>query len=293
MSNEDLFDCLQKIKEDEERKKKERGKKNGKDNELEEDQGKGEQEDEGETEVKIPSLADKLLEALNKNDTLEVWELVKRNSPMKTLESLDKRYNKEKRCNRNCSRLVCCVCGYCECCGCCKVSCADKQQNQQQRESVEQQNNKHQNSSKDNDEEKRKWIKILSNPLFISVEWLWRTKDRKKESKGNKMESINNNEDVIEVALDNACLLKKIASYEHHYSQDEYKRASEAFEKFAVDVIEGNTSSERYADQIMDIKGNGCLLTGVPKNFMQSLSLLKIAANKGRKKVCILRSYIY
>ncbi|KAL9988580.1 hypothetical protein ACROYT_G003039 [Oculina patagonica] len=280
ISRDGLYYYLQKIKEDEEREKNERSKKNGKDKEVKEDQGKGIQ-DESDTEMNKPSLADKLLEALDKNDALEVWELVENNQAAlktRTLESLD---NKEKR---NCSGLFCCGCFSCgcfRCCGRCKDSCADEQQNnKQQRESNEQQNNK-----KSNNEEKRKWIKILSNPLFISVEWLWRTKGRKEDSKGNSSRDSNNrNDDVIEDALNNACLLEEIASHEHHYSREEYKSASEACENFAVDVLEKITSSERYEDQIMDIRGNGCLLTGKPKNFIQSLSLLKIAADKGRKK---------
>ena len=64
-------------------------------------------------------------------------------------------------------------------------------------------------------EKERTWIKILSNPLYISLEWLWRNNPnsqykigiRRKESKFA---------DIIEAALDDAYLLEKIASYEHY-----------------------------------------------------------------------------
>ena len=48
-------------------------------------------------------------------------------------------------------------------------------------------------------------------------------------------------EGVIEGALHDANLLEKIALYEHHYSRDEYTRRAEAYEKFAIDVVEGST----------------------------------------------------
>ncbi len=166
---EGLHDFLQKLKEKEEQEEKKNGKKNG------------QQEDEIRTEENKPSLADKLLEALEKKDALEVWEF----------------------------RFQC------------------------------------------------------------------KARSRK-----------NQDEDIVKASLDNARILEKIASREHHYSRDEYKSAINAFEKFAVDIIEGTTSKENYDVKIMDIEGNGCLLTGEPNNFIQSVSLLKIAADKGRKRVC-------
>ena len=90
---------------------------------------------------------------------------------------------------------------------------------------------------------------------------------------------------VIEGALHDANLLEKIALYEHHYSRDEYTRRAEAYEKFAIDVVEGSTWDQLL--QIMDDKGTGCLLTNKPGDFNQSLSLLKTAADKERKLVCI------
>ncbi|KAJ7377774.1 hypothetical protein OS493_026341 [Desmophyllum pertusum] len=99
------------------------------------------------------------------------------------------------------------------------------------------------------------------------------TKQREKESKF---------EDVIEAALDDAYLLEKIALYEHHYSRDEYTRRALECEKFAADVVEGSNLGQLH--EIMDIKGNGCLLLEKPKDFNQSLSLLKLAADKERKR---------
>ena len=138
-------------------------------------------------------------------------------------------------------------------------------------------------------EEERRWIEILSNPLYISLEWLWRNNpnsqykydkgERRKESKFT---------DIIEAALDDAYLLKKIASYEHYYSRDEYKRRAEEYETFAADIVEQvHTSYLNQLHEIMDIKGNGSLLNKTPANFNQSVSLLKLAADKKRKRVGI------
>ena len=79
---------------------------------------------------------------------------------------------------------------------------------------------------------------------------------------------------------------RKIASYEHHYSRDEYTKRAEEYEKFAADVVEESSLEQLHV--IMDVKGSGCLLQERPKDFNQSLSLLKIAADKHRKRVCVL-----
>ena len=60
---------------------------------------------------------------------------------------------------------------------------------------------------------------------------------------------------------------------------------AEAYEKFAIDVVEGSTWDQLL--EIMDDKGTGCLLTNKPGDFNQSLSLLKTAADKERKLVCM------
>ena len=162
----------------------------------------------------------------------------------------------------------------------CKTCCDKKQPNNEQR------NTQQQRAEEDriNNEKKLKWIKILSNPLYISVEWLWR-----RNSNCQCEDCQKKNEDVIEGALHDAYLLEKISSYEHHYSRDEYKKSVEAYEMFAANVLKNTSSSELY--EIMDIEGNGCLLqedSQQHRNFIQSLRLLKIATDKRRKKVCAL-----
>ena len=134
-------------------------------------------------------------------------------------------------------------------------------------------------------EEEQQWIRILSDPLYIGLEWLWRNNSqltstaiqypKRRESKL---------EDIIEAALDDAYLLEKIARYEHHYSRDEYYKRALECEKFAADVVEGCNFSQ--LQEIMDTDGNGCLMAKKPKNFNQSLILLKFAADKNRKMVC-------
>ena len=134
-------------------------------------------------------------------------------------------------------------------------------------------------------EEEQQWIRILSDPLYIGLEWLWRnnpnaasTTPQQTKRKESKLE------DVIEAALDDAYLLEKIALYEHHYSRDKYTRRALECEKFAAGVVEGSNLAQLH--EIMDIEGNGCLLQKKPNDFNQSLSLLKLAANKERKTVC-------
>ena len=136
-------------------------------------------------------------------------------------------------------------------------------------------------------EKERRWIEILSNPLYISLEWLWRNNPNSQYKKGVRRNE-SKSADIIEAALDDACLLEKIASYEHYYSRDEYKRRAEEYETFAADIVEQvDTSDLNQLHEIMDIKGNGSLLQQTPANFNQSLSLLKLAADKQRKRVGI------
>ena len=136
-------------------------------------------------------------------------------------------------------------------------------------------------------EEERRWIEILSNPLYISLEWLWRNNPNSQYEKGSRRKE-SKSADIIEAALDDAYLLEKIASYEHYYSRDEYKHRTKDYETFAADIVEQvNTSDLTKLHEIMDIKGNGSLLKKTPANFNQSLSLLKLAADKQRKRVGI------
>ena len=137
-------------------------------------------------------------------------------------------------------------------------------------------------------EKEQRWIQILSNPLYISVEWLWRNNPKSQYKKGIRRKE-SKFADIIEAALDDAYLLEKIASYEHYYSRDEYKRRAEQYETFAADIVEQvDTSDLNQLHEIMDIAGNGSLLNKTPANCNQSLSLLKLAADKQRKRVGVL-----
>ena len=136
-------------------------------------------------------------------------------------------------------------------------------------------------------EEEQQWINILSDPLYICLNWLWRNNPNGGSATSSNQQGTKR-EDVIEGALHDANLLEKIALYEHHYSRDEYTRRAEAYEKFAIDVVEGSTWDQLL--EIMDDKGTGCLLRNKDNkrgDFNQSLSLLKTAADKERKLVCM------
>ena len=138
-------------------------------------------------------------------------------------------------------------------------------------------------------EEERRWIEILSNPLYISLEWLWRNNPNSHyKTEGLLRRKESKFADIIEAALDDAYLLEKITSYEHYYSRDEYKRRAEEYETFAADIVEQVDASDlNQLHEIMDIKGNGSLLNQTSANYNQSLSLLKLAADKKRKRVGI------
>ena len=140
------------------------------------------------------------------------------------------------------------------------------------------------NQTKEQREEEQQWINILSDPLYICLNWLWRN-IRNGGSPTSPDQQGRKKEGVIEAALHDANLLEKIALYEHHYSRDEYTRRAEVYEKFATDFVEGSTWEQLKV--IMDDKGTGCLLTKKQGDFNQSLSLLKTAADKERKRVCM------
>ncbi|XP_066022250.1 short transient receptor potential channel 4-like [Pocillopora verrucosa] len=156
----------------------------------------------------------------------------------------------------------------------------------------EQQSSEPQGSQKEciNGETKLNWIKVLSNPLFLGLEWLWRTKsncpctfcekDRKLVGKEKKKK-----EDVIASSLRDAYLLDETSSLKHYNSRDVYRESAEAYETFAAGILE--KASQKELHEIMDIKGEGCLLQNdshQQRNFIESLSLLKSAVNKRRKK---------
>ena len=177
----------------------------------------------------------------------------------------------------------------------------------------------------DNDE--LAWMKILSNPLYIGLEWLWRNKPHspsniRKESKEVKStdvvphqetddtplvpvpsgnHSTNNGDEnknrteeddkkrrkfegVVEAALFDARLLVKRSFYKHDLNRDEYLKCATECEIFAADVVD---RADRFKElvRIMDFEGKGALLKKTSKEFIHSLSLLKIATDKKQKKV--------
>ena len=231
----------------------------------------------------------KLLEAIRKKNPDEVWELVRDNKEnAKTLRTLNdeckavalsQKQRRDLICEEDClgcsikkilkGILACinnCFCkAACYCWSLCKQCCKDEQQ-----------------PTKDHIEQEKQWIEILSNPLYISLEWLRRidsNSGRKDEGKANEDE----NQDVIASALRDSHLLEMIAGNDLHQHKDEYEKRANEVEEFAVAVVEGSTR-EQLID-VMDTKGDGCLKQQKPWNFSQSLSLLKIAADEERKKV--------
>ena len=202
----------------------------------------------------------KLLKALAEKNAGEVWRLIAEGSKQETLktpnsicETVKGKLKSQIRCNGPCG------------CG---------------RSGRERGGEKYQLER----EEEQQWINILSDPLYICLNWLWRNNPNGGSATSSNQQGTKR-EDVIEGALHDANLLEKIALYEHHYSRDEYTRRAEAYEKFAIDVVEGSTWGQLL--EIMDDKGTGCLLMKKLGNFNQSLSLLKTAADKERKLVCM------
>ena len=225
------------------------------------------EEDVGET----TSYRQKLLKALAEKNPFVVWRLIAEGNEEETLETLNsicQTVAEHERLRE--AGLFSCMLGKLKSqircngpCGCGRSG--------HEREGENYQTNLER-------EEEQQWINILSDPLYICLNWLWRNNP-------NGGSPTSSSEDVIEGALHDANLLEKIALYEHHYSRDEYTRRAEAYEKFAIEVVEGSTWEQLL--QIMDDKGTGCLLTKKPGDFNQSLSLLKTAADKERKLVCM------
>lgn len=228
------------------------------------------------------SYRQKLLKALAEKSIGTVWSLIAegREEEIKTLETLNsicKTVAEHERLKE--ANLFSCMLGKLESqircngpCGCCRGGRERKGENYQ---------------TKREREEEQQWINILSDPLYICLNWLWRNNPNGGSATSSNQQGTKR-EDVIEGALHDANLLEKIALYEHHYSRDEYTRRAEAYEKFAIDVVEGSTWDQLL--EIMDDKGTGCLLRNKDNkrgDFNQSLSLLKIAADKERKLVCM------
>ena len=214
------------------------------------------------------SYRQKVLKALAEKNTGEVWNLIvkgkeKEIKTLETLNSICETVAEHERLRE--AGLFSCMLGKLKS----QIRCEREGENCQ---------------TKLDREEEQQWINILSDPLYICLNWLWRNNPNGGSATSSNQQGTKR-EDVIEGALHDANLLEKIALYEHHYSRDEYTRRAEAYEKFAIDVVEGSTWKQLR--QIMDDKGTGCLLTEKPGDFNQSLSLLKTAADKERKLVCI------
>ena len=229
------------------------------------------EEDVGET----TSYRQKLVKALAEKNAGEVWRLIAEGSEEKTLETLNsicETVAQHERLRE--AGIFSCMLGKLKSqircngpCGCGRSGRERGGENYQLER-----------------EEEQQWINILSDPLYICLNWLWRNNPNGGSATSSNQQGTKR-EDVIEGALHDANLLEKIALYEHHYSRDEYTRRAEAYEKFAIDVVEGSTWDQLLV--IMDDKGTGCLLTNKPGDFNQSLSLLKTAADKKRKLVCM------
>ena len=134
-------------------------------------------------------------------------------------------------------------------------------------------------------EEDRLNLEIRSNPLFLSLEWLWRNNPQSPQHKESEKGKESKLKDVIEAALDDAFLLEKMASYENPFSHDKYMDRAEECEKFAIDIVEQVNGNKELLHIVMDIDGEGALVKEKADNFTSSLSLLKMAANKERKMV--------
>ena len=252
------------------------------------------------------SHREQLLEALRKENPHEVLAVIVRGNEekAKTLRTLNdeckavaQRQKREEDC-LSCSikkipkRILACIK---KCCwGCYSQCCTDYQQ-----------------PMEDQIEEEKHWIEILSNPLYISLEWLWRIHSKSGtvvttlEGNGNMPQEVlimeqreaftcakyaeeekekeNENQDVVATALRDSHLLEMIAGNDQH--KDEYQRRANQIEEFAIAVVGGSTRDQLI--DIMDRRGNGCLKQKAPKKFSQSLGLLKIAAVEERKKVCV------
>ena len=129
------------------------------------------------------NLANQLLRALGENDAFECWKLLERNHAMVRLEHENfrndcKEANKKERQREGRFRSGCrdcCTKMFNFCPNKCKPRCCS---NFSEESNDEQQSSEPQGSEIEsiNDETKLNWIKIHSNPLFIGLEWLWRTK---------------------------------------------------------------------------------------------------------------------
>lgn len=268
-------------------------------------------------------LSKPLLDALDEGDIIEIWKLIvemeekQEHETIGTLSAKFKDIVEEENVKDNgfsfervCLRLK----SLCISIKGSIMACGEKLITEEKKENL-----------KDNYEQI--WIKILSNPLYIGLEWLWRNKPHspsniRKESKEVKStdvvphqetddtplvpvpsgnHSTNNGDEnknrteeddkkrrkfegVVEAALFDARLLVKRSFYKHDLNRDEYLKCATECEIFAADVVD---QADRFKElvRIMDFEGKGALLKKTSKEFIHSLSLLKIATDKKQKKV--------
>ena len=271
---------------------------------------------EGITVESPESHREQLLKALRKENPDEVWAVIVRGNEenAKTLRTINdgcravaQRQEQERHllCEEDClccsikkipERIFACIkdcfcfCKALCCWCCCSQCCTDEQQ-----------------PMEDQIEEEKQWIEILSNPLYISLEWLRRIYSKSSRivsENGNNLqeylidqseaftcaeyaekEKENENQDVIATALRDSYLLEVIAGNDLHQHKDEYQKRANQIEEFAIAVVGGSTRDQLL--DIMDTRGSGCLKQQKPTKFSQSLSLLKIAVVMERKKVCV------
>lgn len=265
-------------------------------------------------------LSKPLLDALDEGDIIEIWKLIvemeekQEHETIGTLSAKFKDIVEEENVKDNgfsfeCLRLK----SLCISIKGSIMACGEKLITEEKKENL-----------KDNYEQT--WIKILSNPLYIGLEWLWRNKPHspsniRKESKEVKStdvvphqetddtplvpvpsgnHSTNNGDEnknrteeddkkrrkfegVVEAALFDARLLVKRSFYKHDLNRDEYLKCATECEIFAADVVD---QADRFKElvRIMDFEGKGALLKETSKEFIHSLSLLKIATDKKQKK---------
>ena len=268
-------------------------------------------------------LSKPLLDALDEGDIIEIWKLIvemeekQEHETIGTLSAKFKDIVEEENVKDNGFSFECVCLRLKSLCISIKgsiMACGEKLITEEKKENL-----------KDNYEQT--WIKILSNPLYIGLEWLWRNKPHspsniRKESKEVKStdvvphqetddtplvpvpsgnHSTNNGDEnknrteeddkkrrkfegVVEAALFDARLLVKRSFYKHDLNRDEYLKCATECEIFAADVVD---QADRFKElvRIMDFEGKGALLKETSKEFIHSLSLLKIATDKKQKKV--------
>lgn len=245
---------------------------------------------------------DRLEVALQKNDVVLVWRLIadfREKNDKKTLDNLsnDCRTIARKENVKEDNNIISITCWkmsetWNKVCQLCKyfkewISCKSTEDNIEDTTTAQ-------------NEEERRWILILSNPLYITLEWLWEidsnTRNQPNANGTSEMEAdkqrIKRKETtlsgIIEASLRDSLLLEKIAAYKYHqYSRDDYMNCARDLEKLAVDIVaQIGPSQLKPLHLIMDIEGTGCLLNEKkPENFMPSVSLVRFGVEKQRKLV--------